>query len=187
MILIKWAWPEFFFARALHALLLHPHHSKSPRSALDMRLQVQCVQCDINLQSYIQHLYIHTIMHTYTGTGKSHFRALISGKDRPACRQSTALATEADQIIPAACVTHDFEEEIVEFHRSKSGSKVKWLVVSGKKLSLLIAKTIHNQTKGKYKYLLAYRLNCYYPTHACARGKAIGHVLVIVSTNITRS
>ena len=89
-------------------------------------------------------------MHCNAGTGKSHFRALVSGKSRPAQRQSTALATEADQIIPAACVTHDFEEEIVEFHRNKSGSKVKWLVVSSKKLSLLIAKTIHNQTKGRY-------------------------------------
>ena len=90
------------------------------------------------------------------GTGKSHFRALVSGKDRPACRQSTALATEADQIVPVACVTPDFEEEIVEFHRNKSGSgsKVKWLVVGSKKLSLLIAKTIHNQTKGKYKDFL---------------------------------
>ena len=88
----------------------------------------------------------------YTGSGKSHFQALISGKDRPACQQSTALATEAEQIIPTVCVTHDFEEEIVEFHRSKSRSKVKWLVVGSKKLSLLIAKTIHNQTKGKYRY-----------------------------------
>lgn len=86
-----------------------------------------------------------------TGTGKSHFRALISGKDRPASRQSTALATEAEQVIPVAYITRDFEEEMVEFHRSKSGSKVKWLVVGSKKLSLLIAKTIHNQTKGRYK------------------------------------
>ena len=111
-----------------------------------MRLQDQCAQCDVCSHTS-------TLVHSYnhTGTGKSHFRALISGKDRLACRQSTALATEADQIIPAACVTHDFEEEIVEFHRSKSGSKVKWLVVSSKKLSLLIAKTIHNQTKGKCK------------------------------------
>ena len=104
------------------------------------------------LQSYtstLLHTYIHII-----GTGKSHFRALISGKDRPACRQSTALATEADQIVPVACVTPDFEEEIVEFRRNKSGSKVKWLVVGSKKLSLLIAKTIHNQTKGKYKDFL---------------------------------
>ena len=82
------------------------------------------------------------------GTGKSHFRALISGKSRPTCRQSTALATEADQMVPAACVTHDFEEEMVEFHRNKCGSKVKWLVVGNKKLSQLIAKTIHNQSKG---------------------------------------
>lgn len=82
------------------------------------------------------------------GTGKSHFRALISSKDRPTCRQSTALATEADQIIPTACVTHDFEEEMIEFHRNKSKSGVKWLIVSSKKLSQLIAKTIHNQNKG---------------------------------------
>ena len=93
-------------------------------------------------------------MHCNAGTGKSHFRALVSGKSRPAHRQSTALAMEADQIIPAACVTHDFEEEIVEFHRNKSGSKVKWLVVNSKKLSLLIAKTIHNQTKGTCRYLI---------------------------------
>ena len=93
-------------------------------------------------------------MHCNAGTGKSHFRALVSGKSRPAHRQSTALATEADQIIPAACVTHDFEEEIVEFHRNKSGSKVKWLVVNSKKLSLLIAKTIHNQTKGRYRIII---------------------------------
>ena len=85
---------------------------------------------------------------TKTGTGKSHFRALISGKNRPTSRQSTALATEADQIIPAACVTHDFEEEMVEFCRTKTGAKVKWFVVRSKKLSLLIAKTIHNKTKG---------------------------------------
>lgn len=84
----------------------------------------------------------------YTGTGKSHFRALISGKDRPSCRQSTALATEVDQVVPAACVTHDFEEEMVELSRNKSGSKVKWLVIGNKKLVLLITKTIHNQTKG---------------------------------------
>ena len=89
---------------------------------------------------------------TYSGTGKSHFRALISGKERPSCRQSTALATEADQIVPAACMTHDFEEEMVEFHRYKYGSKVKWLVVKNKKLSQLIAKTIHNQTKGRQSF-----------------------------------
>ena len=83
------------------------------------------------------------------GTGKSNFRALISGKNRPEHRQSTALATEAEQIVPAACITHDFEEEMVEFHRCKSGSKVRWLVVSSKKLSHLIAKTIHKQTKGE--------------------------------------
>ena len=98
-------------------------------------------------------LCLRLIMHCNAGTGKSHFRVLISGKSRPAHRQSTALATEADQIIPAACVTHDFEEEIVEFHRNKSGSKVKWLVVNSKKLSLLIAKTIHNQTKGRYRII----------------------------------
>ena len=98
-------------------------------------------------------------MHCNAGTGKSHFRALVSGKSRPAHRQSTALAMEADQIIPAACVTHDFEEEIVEFHRNKSGSKVKWLVVNSKKLSLLIAKTIHNQTKGRYLIIKLNNIN----------------------------
>ena len=101
------------------------------------------------LHSYYTYSYIYIYIHV--GTGKSHFRALISGKNRPACRQSTALATEADQIIPAACVTHDFEEEMFEINRSRSGSKVKWLVVGSKKLSLLIAKTIHNLTKGRYK------------------------------------
>ena len=83
------------------------------------------------------------------GTGKSLFRALISGRDRPAHRQSTALATEADQIVPAACIRHDFEKEMVEFHRYKSGSKVKWMVVGNRKLSQLVAKTIHNQTRGR--------------------------------------
>ena len=82
------------------------------------------------------------------GTGKSNFRALISGNERPEGRQSTALATEADQIIPAACITHDFEEEMIEFHRNKGNLKVKWLVVGGKKLFQLISKTIHNQEKG---------------------------------------
>ena len=77
---------------------------------------------------------------------------MISGRDRPTGRKSTPLATEAEQIIPAACMTHDFEEEMVEFHRYKAGSKVKWLVVGSKKLSQLIAKTIHNQTKGRQFY-----------------------------------
>ena len=96
--------------------------------------------------------YLKLFVSTCSGTGKSHFRALISGKERPSCRQSTALATEADQIVPAACMTHDFEEEMVEFHRYKYGSKVKWLVVKSKKLSQLIAKTIHNQTKGRQRF-----------------------------------
>ena len=82
------------------------------------------------------------------GTGKSHFRALVSGKPRPKCRQSTALSTEAEPMVPAANVTQDFEEEMVEFHRYKTGEKkVRWLVVSSKKLSQLITKTIHNQTR----------------------------------------
>ena len=105
---------------------------------------LRCTQC-----SYVISL---INISTYSGTGKSHFRALISGKERPSCRQSTALATEADQIVPAACMTHDFEEEMVEFHRYKYGSKVKWLVVKNKKLSQLIAKTIHNQTKGRQRF-----------------------------------
>ena len=46
-------------------------------------------------------------------------------------------------------MTQDFEEEMVELHRNKhGGTKVRWFVVSSKKLSQLIAKTIHNQTSG---------------------------------------
>ena len=67
-------------------------------------------------------------------TGKSHVRALMKGSRHPKQRQSTAIATEADQ------VTMDFDriadkEELI--HMKKSGSKSS--------MAKILAKTIHNE------------------------------------------
>ena len=79
------------------------------------------------------------------GSGKSHFKALVSGKKRPVGgRQSTALATEAEHIIGNMI---DFNEELVEMYRLRDGSKVRWYTTDSKKLSLLIANTLYNLKK----------------------------------------
>ena len=79
------------------------------------------------------------------GSGKSHFKALVSGKKRPmGGRQSTALATEAEHIIGNMI---DFNEELVEMYRLRDGSKVRWYTTDSKKLSLLIANTLYNLKK----------------------------------------
>ncbi|MCG8621952.1 MAG: hypothetical protein MJE68_08170 [Proteobacteria bacterium] len=59
-------------------------------------------------------------------------------------RQSTALATEAEHIIGNVI---DFNEELVEMHRLRDGSKVRWYTTNSKKLSLLIANTLYNHKK----------------------------------------
>lgn len=79
------------------------------------------------------------------GSGKSHFKALVSGRKRPVGgRQSTALATEADHIIGNMI---DVNEELMEMHRIRDGSKVRWYVTDSKKLALLIANTLYNHKK----------------------------------------
>ena len=86
------------------------------------------------------------------GSGKSHFKAILSGRKRPVGgRQSTALATEADQIIPVIDIKSDFDDEVLEMHpiatQSRDGSKVKWYVTDSKKLDYLVAKTLYKQRK----------------------------------------
>ena len=86
------------------------------------------------------------------GTGKSHFKAILSGRKRPTeGRQSTALATEADQIIPVVDIGSEFEDEFLEMHtiltQSQDGSKVKWYVTDNKKLDGLVARTLYKQKR----------------------------------------
>ena len=86
------------------------------------------------------------------GTGKSHFKALISGRKKPeGGRQSTAIADEADQITPVVDIASDFDDEVLEMHtivaQSRDGSKIKWYVTDSKKLDLLVAKTLYKQKK----------------------------------------
>ena len=76
------------------------------------------------------------------GTGKSNFKALISGKKRPAGRQSTAIATDAEQLTPL-----NIDEELVEMHRTRDGANVRWYVTDNKKLALLVAKTLFDRKK----------------------------------------
>jgi GTPase SAR1 family protein len=84
------------------------------------------------------------------GTGKSHFKAILSGKKRPTGgRHSTALATEADQIIPVVDIGSEFADEFLEMHtittQSQDGSNIKWYVTNNKKLDGLVAKTLYKQ------------------------------------------
>ena len=86
------------------------------------------------------------------GTGKSHFKAILSGRKRPTGgRQSTALATEADQIIPVVDIGSEFEDEFLEMHtivtQAQDGSKVKWYITDNKKLDGLVAKTLYKQKR----------------------------------------
>ena len=86
------------------------------------------------------------------GTGKSHFKAILSGRKRPTGgRQSTALATEADQVVPVVDIVSEFKDELLEMHtivtQSQDGSKVKWYITDNKKLDGLVAKTIYKQKR----------------------------------------
>ena len=86
------------------------------------------------------------------GTGKSHFKAILSGRDRPTGgRHSTALATEADQVIPVVDIGSEFKDEFLEMHtiltQAQDGSKVKWYITNNKKLDGLVAKTLYKQKR----------------------------------------
>ena len=86
------------------------------------------------------------------GTGKSHFKAILSGRKRPeGGRQSTALATEADQVIPVVDIDSEFDDDFLEMHtnvtQSRDGSKVKWYVTDNRKLDGLVAKTLYKQKR----------------------------------------
>ena len=75
-------------------------------------------------------------------TGKSHVRALMLGLRRPKQRQSTAIATEADQ------VTTNFDriadkEELIDM--KKSGSNYSWRALSKASMAKFLANTIHNE------------------------------------------
>ena len=79
------------------------------------------------------------------GTGKSNFKALISGKKRPVGRQSTAMATDAEQMIPSIDIKLNFDEELAEMHRTRDGANVRWYVTDKKKLALLVANTLFDR------------------------------------------
>ena len=75
-------------------------------------------------------------------SGKTNFKALLSGKKRPSGeRQSTAIATEAEQMTPAVDMRSNFDDKLLEMHRTLDGSHVRWFVTDNKKLALLVANT----------------------------------------------
>ncbi len=76
------------------------------------------------------------------GTGKSHIRALMLGKSHPQTRQSTALATEADQATPDIDRIPDNRDLI---------NAGKWKVIRDDGMARLIANTIHDRDYKKEK------------------------------------
>ena len=79
-------------------------------------------------------------------SGKSHFKAMISGKKRPpGKRKSTSIATDAEQVATADFAKID--EELFEMHRLRDGSNVRWYATDSKKVALLVANTLYARNK----------------------------------------
>ena len=70
-------------------------------------------------------------------TGKSNFKALVCGKNRQMVRRSTAIAEDAVQIT-------NYTEELVEMHRTRDRSNVRWFVTDNKKIAMLVANTMYD-------------------------------------------
>lgn len=86
------------------------------------------------------------------GTGKSHFKAMFSGRKRPeGGRKSTALATEADQVVPVLDAECEYDTAFLEMHtlvtQAQDGSKVKWYVTDNKKVESLVARTLYKRKR----------------------------------------
>ena len=121
---------DFIKAALLHNFVGEDFHSQLDKTLMEGSVEILIAKCGV---------------FGPPGSGKSHFKALVSGKNRPAGgRRSTAIATEADQIIGN---TLDFDEQLVEMYRTRGGSKVRWYVTNSKKLALLIANTLYNHEK----------------------------------------
>ena len=76
------------------------------------------------------------------GSGKSHFKAMISGKKRPqGKRKSTSIATDAEQVATADYA--EIDEELFEMHCLRDGSNFQWYVIDDKRVTLLVANTLY--------------------------------------------
>ena len=115
---------------------IHIHPATGPRSDVEFHSQLDRALKD----GYVKIKAAKCGVSGPPGSGKTHFKALFAGRERPTCkdgRQSTAVSTEAVQITP------DFVEELVEMHRIQDGSKVRWYAIDSKKIALLIANTLY--------------------------------------------